>query len=459
MPNCRLLLLGILAWISVLHAADFATEMRQADLAVKGIKDNLSALLQAGDVATANATLLAVFPEAQRTPAQAFLLGNMLFDLDPAQAYILHQQVAKQKPNDFNIQFEWALEQHRQREFAGALATYDRMAVLDENFAPAHGLAAHCLMALNQPREAVARWRRSEQAKQGSLEDFESLVCAVAPKIAPLRQRAELRTGALGGDHAAVVDLVLYDCQVTWDWWNAGPDQQALTFDLPLLDTLGDAHGDSSEGAALRCLASCMLEEEPTPENLRAMCRSQGLIFDDQRTLPQNPRVAGLLLRCLLSNKALSEEQIRRDYQPALLALVLKTALAQESTHGELWDIIVLCADATQTEELERQAWQATGQPRFAVGCLTARGAQDPLSVDDKDLVQALSDFPQSADVLAIAIAAAGKPDAALYQRAILAEYEHFSLQGGLGWVTRPGARPLRHYYAELAKLLLEVAP
>ena len=77
-----------------------------------------------GRVDEANAAILAAFPEKSRTAEQALTLGNILFKQDPKDSYWLHQRAAKELPNKPEVQYEWALEQHRAGEYAAAADSY-----------------------------------------------------------------------------------------------------------------------------------------------------------------------------------------------------------------------------------------------------------------------------------------------------------------------------------------------
>jgi predicted RNA polymerase sigma factor len=77
------------------------------------------------------------------------------------------------------VLLEWAMEQHRAGEHAGALAAYDAYSKQHRQYAPVHGLAADCLIRLGRTREAASRWKESENATEGTLVKLESLVCEI----------------------------------------------------------------------------------------------------------------------------------------------------------------------------------------------------------------------------------------------------------------------------------------
>src|SRR4051812_634922 len=81
-------------------AGDFAGDVERASAAVEKVAGASEEKMNAGDFAGANAALLGGFPEATRTPAESFLLGNLLFEVDRKQSYALHGAAAKAEPQN-----------------------------------------------------------------------------------------------------------------------------------------------------------------------------------------------------------------------------------------------------------------------------------------------------------------------------------------------------------------------
>src|SRR6516162_8865419 len=158
------LLPALLACCSLATAAEFQEELITASEALGPVGQQLGEQVEAGQLDQANQRLLEYFPMDKRTPAQTLAVANMLYGLDAKLSYALHKQVAQQLPNEPTAQLEWAMEQHRAGEYAGALKAYDAFSKAESQFAPAHGLAADCLIRLGRTREAVARWQASENA-------------------------------------------------------------------------------------------------------------------------------------------------------------------------------------------------------------------------------------------------------------------------------------------------------
>src|SRR5258705_14011716 len=111
-------------------------------------------LMNAGEFAAATARLFDPYPQATRTPAESFLLGNIFFESNRKLSSKLHQAAAKAEPKNSDVIWEWAMEQHRAGDYAGALATYQEYAKAKPGVAMSSALEADCLLRLNRIDEA-----------------------------------------------------------------------------------------------------------------------------------------------------------------------------------------------------------------------------------------------------------------------------------------------------------------
>jgi hypothetical protein len=422
--------------------AEFDAEVRTALAALQPLVAELQKEIARGRLDQANERLVARFSSVDRTAAQAFVLGNMLYALDPKRSYSLHQEAAKLLPHEPVVLLEWAMEQHRVGEYAGALAAYDEYAAAKSEFAPVHGLAADCLLRLGRTRAAVERWLQSEKAKQGTLELFESLVGEIYRDTSLFRRREDLRARTARGEVDAAVQLIALDADFARDWWNAGPQREFLAQDLPLLERLPA----DPRIAAARCVGEYARKEEPGKRELQALLARHGYFIDAAKSVPIESPLFPQLLQIAIEAEVLSIDQARAQHADRIQELALSSKRP---------DLLHLSArlkkETSDLLELEHRAWDLTGDARFAVGYLMERLRQKSLSPEDAQLRKALRQFPEDSLILQIALAANPAPDEALLVQAIKAEYKHFSPSG---LIPRPSAKPLRVCFLRLAKVL-----
>jgi hypothetical protein len=430
---------------------DFGAEFGQASEKLKDVMPGCEKLMEAGDFSGANAKLLATFPEATRTAAQSFLLANILFDADAKQSYTLHKAAAKAEPQNSNVQWEWALEQHRAGEYAGALASYQAFSMSQPGWAPCYALQADCLLRLNRIDGAVDAWHKSETAPDGTLETMEDLVCTVHREPAPHARRAELLARATQQrDVDAACDLIALDCDFPRDWWNGGPQKAFLRHDLPAVQAALKLPADDVRGRAMACAVECATADRDDPAAIKAILSKHRLLTDADHTLPSHGGLLSLVLGAATRSKAVDEDVLRRQLGPKVLEL------ARKGKDVGAWNAAAFAGPTDKDEELrlEREGWQATGDARFAAGVLFLKQQRGELKGDDADLAAALKQFPESGMIQRAAYETAeheGKVTRQLLADAAKAEFTHFSsFVAPATVVNRPRSDYLRAYFAQL---------
>ncbi len=430
--------------------ADLAAEMKAAMAVVgPGMADAKSYLVD-GRLDEFNQKLLALFPEKSRSAAQAFLLGDYLFPVDPKTSYELHKLAAEKMPDEPQVQYEWAMEQHRAGEYAGAVNSYAIFSKANPQYAPAYGLCADCLLNMGKIKEAVAIWKQSEQAPQGTLEQLELLVCAVNSHVYSDRERAKLLAKAKAGDVQSAEQLIRLDCEFERDWWNSGPNQDYLKHDLEILRKINFAETERATGVL--CAGDSELIKAQGKAALESLLSKNGFLMGDNAKLPQSGAMLSILVGNAVAAQVLSIEDARTKWGKVIIDR------AKANSDADLFQLAgALYLKTDQVDDIDREAWKATGEARFALAQLLVKDRQGTLKPDDPLLAAAVKKNPKDALLAAAALQQtikAGKPAQEALVNAIKAEYSHFSPGSharGID-IPRPGADRLAKYFAMLEK-------
>jgi hypothetical protein len=434
-----LLTLALLA----LAPQDFKTDLKAAYEKTKPLLERGRTLILEGKLDEAEGALLELFPEAGRTPVQAYLLGNLLWPSNPKMSYALHQRAAEKFPEEPDVQLEWAMEQHRAGDYAGAADAYAKYSAAVPEYAVAWGLAADCLIRAGRDRDAVKAWKASEDAKKGSLELFESMVCEIHRESIPLRLRADHLKGVAKGELDAAVALIALDGFYPGDWWNNRANKEFLSRDLVVVRK--QKFGESRRMEAIECVAALAPAKSDETSTVRDALTKFRFLTDPDVTIPSDPKLAAIIIDHAVESNALG------DRRKAVFDKVL--TVARSTKNGDLWNAALFLYDGRDLLPLEKEAWEASGDLRFAIGYLTLTSQMGTLKTDDEILVQARKSFPESSRVIRHAYDLAKrdkKVTAGLLAEAIKAEYHLFS---STGVVPRPRAALLRLYFKELAAL------
>lgn len=433
----------------------FRADFEIASKALREVMPVCETMMVSGDVDGANNKLLAVFPDSNRTPAQSFLLGNLLFEIDRKKSYLLHQSCAKAEQKNSAVLFEWAMEQHRAGEYANALESYRKFSKAKPEDASSYALQADCLLHLNQIDEAVESWRKSEETPDGSVERMEEFVCAVKREPMPHQRRADLLSKAIKNqDTNAACDLIALDCDFPRDWWNGGPYKSYLTHDLAALKTAFKLAEENSLYRILACAADCAMSDKEDLAEIKKIFANHEMRLDDPHSVPSHGGILAVILSAAVESKAIDEPTLHEKIAPLILTA------ARKGKDARLWNAALFAAPEAKPEEqikLQREAWQITGEARFAVGVLRIKQAGGQLSGNDPDLVAALKQFPESGIVQRVAIELAQKENKVTKQLladAAKAEFTHFSSFVAFATIVdRPRSDYLRAYFAGLEKM------
>jgi tetratricopeptide (TPR) repeat protein len=385
------------------------------------------------------------------------MLGNMLFETDRQLSYALHKAAAEREPENRYVALEWAMQLHRAGAHAEALKWYGKYSEADPQWAISYALQADCLLRLGRVDEAIDAWEQSVDAPRGTIEQMESMVCAIHREPAPHQRRAELLSKVVKvGDVDAAAALIVLDCDFPQDWWNGGVHSAYLSHDLAAVVAALKLPEDDLRVRSLRCAAECAeaLEAEEPEADVKAILEKYSLLVDDAKSLPSPDSLIASVIRAAVSGKAIDEAVVKKDFGQRLLDL------AREGKDAELWNIALYAAlpgDAKGDLKLEREAFAATGNAKFACGILIVKSSAAELKSDDADLTAALKQFPENGQIQRLAYETAAREKKVtmdVLASAARAEFAHFSSYAAFATVVeRPRAGYLREYFSEMQEL------
>ena len=434
------------------HAFDFAAEVRERLPAYEDVRTDPAGVRAAllGRYESYHQKLEAVVPDSQKTAADHFVLGNMLYDVAPDRSLSHHRAALSMLPDEPMVWIEMAYQHHRRGECEKALPFYERVAAEGRLHPPQQALLAHCLVRAGRYREAVEAWIATEHARRHTAVDF--TIHDVFGELSPLARHDRLIKRVRAGERAAVGEL--FENALAWrrDWWNGGRNQKALD---AAMDAVEQSFGGNAVAVREIRVWRASLDTD-TPEELAALLDKEGLIVNEG-SLPESSFVARKLLtdvarRGLTTVSELAQrftqevERRARGPEPDPDALFLLGAFVAESgTSGAL-------------QEVDRYGWKRYQDADFAFSLILARrkALGEGFTDDDLLLREALADFPDDPRFALLAVTTAtraGRDTPDHLARLIQAEYH------GLRSDDSRYSYALERYYAELARNLLPSAP
>lgn len=416
--------------------------MEQAAKAITPVLEKVQPLLQAGRQPEANAQILATFPEP-RTPEQQLVLGNVLFRQDMVASYRLHKEAAARLPNSDEAQFEWALEQHRAREWQGAAQSYQQFLSRQPDYAGAHALLAECWLRLGETSKACQSWGASDKAGSGTLVAFESMVCEVHSGPLPDGPRAALIARIQKGDLGAAAELITLDSAWQTDWWNSDLREDNLDADMQLIRAQN--FPPSRDLDAVLCAGDAARAKTQT--RVRECLLQHRFLVDTDASLPDRGDLLEVMLNSALQSGVWTTATARATLGEKILA---KAAAGKDAACFNAAAHLYL-DQPDRLAAIDLQGWDQTGDARFAASRIAGLMSRGLLAPDHPELARALKEFPDNAVIQGVALQLQPTtPNQARSTRltaAILAEYSGFSTSG---LVPRPSARKLQQLFTEL---------
>lgn len=390
-------------------------------------------LLREGKLDEAVASLVNAVPEKKRTPAHAFMLGNLLFDLAPATSARLHEEAWRAEPGIPPVAYEWALQQHRAQRHREAEELYAAL-VAGEVFTspPVHALRADCLLHLGRFADAVQSWKKADAAQHHT--EIEEAVCWVYGPTSPYARRAAMLARAAKGEQGALEQAVLLDLAFDRDWWNVERQDELLQHDLALAKkAFGEGSARWKELDLLVRAKTALESGDPLQDMLRKLKKETGPKFDvageaktvgvwgENARLCESSLVASNLFELLTEQKLATEEELGTRFSKEL---------RERGDKGDLDALEILAAiysttgDA-QLAEIDRLGWEKHKDVRFGGSLLAARA--DTVKLDDPLLKGLLALPRKDAVVERIAYQAAARAKQSLVEplaRIAMAEFQ-----------------------------------
>ncbi len=386
------ILLTLFCFSSALYAFDMETFRKAISKHEKVYGEYTSTeaarlLFDEGRVSEANRQLKSLVPDSEKSAYDYFILGNMLFELDPDSSYRYMKEAEKRGQDNPFILFERGIHEHRRRNYSAAEEYYEQFqkSGVGEGNPILNAYLTHVYLMNRKVDDAFRSWKK---AKFG--DNHTSIEKAMYTIFSDADQENE-REGLIGeikaGDTYKLCDLYALDSQWEIDWWNHKPKENYLKYD--------------------RNLAKQVLKPGSRDESFFEFCSSQETIEDDsylqrlsdldvlsgKNELPESPSLVYSILKNLMSRKLLTAEEFLKKFEPQLIEY------SKRYPHtGKYYDVLAyLYANTGNSEKLsavDLHGWKELKLEKYAASYLYGLGSDS--SQFASALQQALADFPDS---------------------------------------------------------------
>lgn len=338
-----------------------------------------------GKVDEVNQRLISLIPDSKKTALDNFILGNMLYEIDPQASYHFMLKAEKEDANNPFILFERGLHEHRLGNYSLAQAYYERTSkfpITSKN----HILFAyltHTYLMTGQADKAFEAWEKADFREHHT--SIEKAMYSVFSDNNQEKKRSELLSDIRNGQVYKLCDLYQLDAQWEIDWWNYKPKKEYVQFDKNLADiTLKQPIDKEHFGLC----TDENLSDEAFIERLTAIG-----FFEKNASLPKSARLIHKVLGRLLKTNKMSLEEFIQKHESQLIDLS-KAA----PKNRKYYDVLAVLYERTEnTEKLEsinRYGWKVLKLENYArsyIAHLKPKSTEYYTNLDE-----ALVDFPLS---------------------------------------------------------------
>lgn len=377
-------------------AAPFSDEAQQVGQRYLARLEQLDAkrLMLEGRLGQANQLMLQFVPDGQKTAADYFVLGNMLFRNDPAASLVLMKKAEALRPDEPLIWLERGMQEHRAHNCAGALPYYDRFHASDVGRAHrvSWAYSAHCRLVLGDADKALADWRNADFARSHTR--IESAMHDIFSSANTDREREVLLDAAPRGGAGPFCELMELETYGERDWWNMGRRPELVEQDASTA-----RHQLKGDARALAEFELCYTAAT-RPDELVQRLRDAGYWGGARPTLPRPPRLAYMAVRALVSSKAATPQDIVAAWGGPL-AERLAAAPDDRTTMDLLAFLYAHVDDAPRLAEVDRLGWKRHHLSDYAASYVAGRSRAASPDLD-AEVAAAFAEFPDARGITAI---------------------------------------------------------
>lgn len=322
---------------------------------------------------------------------QSFVVAGALYNIAPKNSLVLHKRAIAKQPNELSFNLEFAIENHRLRDYETAIRHYKiYKEVVPEDYRVDVWLS-ECYLNLDNYTKAIAHWKAANHAKNHT--GIDKAIHIIHGKTDQVKKRSELVVKVKEKDTKSAYELIFLDLNWELDWWNTNIQEYFLEKDLATIKDIFGANSKEYKQVTIYSKVKKLSEKSSTPDAIKAILLESKLILDDNE-IPENGKIASDMLRISFLNKFLDEKAFFKKRGKEILSL------ADTYKDIELLNIYAYLEAVTTgrvSAETDKKGWNEYKSKKFAISYFM--GLADKNRYNNPDLAKALTDFPNSAKV------------------------------------------------------------
>jgi len=343
-----------------------------------------------------------------------YTVAGLLYDIDRTRSFKLHKEAYEHNQSDLNFTLEYAIELHRNGNYKEAALLYEKYLEAMPNDFRANVWLADCYSNTNETGKAFESWSKLNFPNNHTGTDF--ALFTIYGDTGQLKKRDDYKKRIKKGETCLAYSLVFMDINWKYDWWNSDIQENLLAEDIRFIESI--LNKNQKDLAVIK--AYVKIKRVASDGAAVEKILKDSAIIINGKLLP-NGEITSDILRICFVNNILSEKDFYKARGTELLASAKKN---KDAEMLNIYAYLQATVNGKVDTETDKLGWLTFNDERFAVSYFMGKAAAN--RYDDKELAQALADFPQSSKLLWVKLNCAvieGKPHKELLAEIIKKEF------------------------------------
>lgn len=317
-----------------------------------------------------------------------YVIGGLLYEIDRDKSFQLHKEAYLAKPDELGFNLEYAIELHRKGEFVEAAKLYEKYSKEKPEDFRVNVWLADCYINTGDIEQSISHWKKANHTKNHTSIDF--AIHTIYGRTDQIKLRNDYRKEIETGNIQASYSLIFLDLNWELDWWNTNTQKYFLKEDVRLIESKIEKNNVDYNTIQTYIKIKNLSKSENAGDSIKMLLTNNKIIIGSN-PLPTNGQIASDLLRICFINQIISEQEFYNNRGQELLKL------ANETKEKELLNIYAYLQatfNGKVDASIDKLGWTEFKDERFAISYFV--GKADKIRFDDKELAQALTDFPNS---------------------------------------------------------------
>lgn len=317
-----------------------------------------------------------------------YIIGGLLYEIDKVKSFQLHKEAYTSNPNDLDFNLEYAIELHRKGEFTEATKLYEKYGKEKPEDYRINVWLADCYINIGDIDKSISNWKKANHPKNHT--GIDKAIYTIYGRTDQIKTRNDYRKEVEKGNVQALYELIFLDMNWELDWWNSNIQEYFLAEDIILAKNKFNQNDNDYKTIQAYIQIKKLSKSYTKSDSIKAILTENKLIIGSN-ALPSNGQITSDILRICFINQIISESDFYKQHGDELLNLANKT---KDKETLNIYAYLQATVNGKVDESIDKLGWTDFKDERFAISYFI--GKADKNRFDDRELAQAITDFPNS---------------------------------------------------------------